>query len=235
MSRAAIVTGAGGGIGRAIAEALATDAWTVIGIDRWFSGEHPHLTRIIEQDIADSEGFRAALLSVIEKVPVTGLVNCAGISVVGRFVESTEAQWRKLVDINFIAPLTACQTVLPHMIENGEGGAIVNITSDSARVGAAGEAVYSGTKGGLAAFTKSLAQEVGRFGITANCVSPGIVATPMSAPNTDVIAKLVKKVPMKRVGQPTDVAGAVAYLLNPQASYITGQTLSVGGGLTMAG
>ena len=235
MSSGVIVTGAGGGIGKAIAEALAADSWTVIGVDRWFTGDHPHLYRKIEQDIADSGGFRAALRGVMDKHPVTGLVNCAGISVVGKFVDSAEEAWRKLVEINFIAPLTACQAVLPHMIENGEGGAIVNITSDSARVGAAGEAVYSGTKGGIAAFSKSLAQEVGRFGITVNCVSPGIVATPMSAPNAELIAKLVKKVPMKRVGQPTDVAGAVAFLMSPEAGYITGQTLSVGGGLTMAG
>ncbi|MDB5393871.1 MAG: short-chain dehydrogenase/reductase [Rhodospirillales bacterium] len=235
MSRTAIVTGAGGGIGRAIAEALAADEWAVIGFDRWFSGEHPHLNRMVEQDIADSVSFRTTLLGIVDKVAITGLVNCAGISMVGRFVDSSEDGWRKLVDINFIAPLTACQAVLPHMIENGEGGAIVNITSDSARIGAAGEAVYSGTKGGLAAFSKSLAQEIGRFGITVNCVSPGIVATPMSASNADVIAKLVRKVPMKRVGLPTDIAGAVAFLLNPQANYITGQILSVGGGLTMAG
>ena len=123
---------------------------------------------------------------------------------------------------------------MPAITANG-GGAIVNITSDSARVGAAGEAVYAGTKGGLAAFSKSLAQEVGRFGITVNCVSPGLVATPMSAPNQELIEKLVKKVPAGRVGQPTDIAGAVAFLLSPAASYITGQTLSVGGGLTMAG
>ncbi len=234
MTRTAIVTGAGSGIGRATAEALAADGWQVVGIDLRFSGEHAHLAEKVEQDIADGAGFRTALARVAETRKITGLVNCAGISRVGRFADSTEADWRKLVDVNFIAPLTACQALVPAIAANG-GGAIVNITSDSARVGAAGEAVYAGTKGGLAAFSKSLAQEVGRFGITVNCVSPGLVATPMSAPNQELIEKLVKKVPAGRVGQPADIAGAVAFLLSPAASYITGQTLSVGGGLTMAG
>jgi 2-hydroxycyclohexanecarboxyl-CoA dehydrogenase len=127
----------------------------------------------------------------------------------------------------------ACHTLLPAIIANG-GGAIVNITSDSGRAGAAGETVYSATKGGLAAFSRSLAQEVGRFKVTVNNVSPGLIETPMSAPNPDVVAKLVKRVPMKRVGMPADVAKAVLFLLSPGADYITGQTLSVSGGLTMA-
>jgi 2-hydroxycyclohexanecarboxyl-CoA dehydrogenase len=232
VSGTAIVTGAGGAIGRAIAETLHAGGWSVVGIDLRFSGEHPHLAERVELDIADSAGFRAALARIATAFKVTGLVNCAGFSKVGRFLEDDEVHWRKLVDINYIAPLVACQALLPSMIENG-GGAIVNITSDSGRAGAAGEAVYSGTKGGLAAFSKSLAQEVGRFKITVNCVSPGVIATPMSAPNQEIVAKLVRKVPMKRVGLPEDVAKSVAFLLSPAADYITGQILSVGGGLTM--
>ncbi len=233
MSGAVVVTGAGGAIGKAIAQTLAAAGWVVIGIDLRFSGDHPHLARRVEQDIADSAGLRAALAAIVKDYRVTGLVNCAGIVTVGRFLEETEAYWRTLVEVNFFAPLVACQALLPAMIENG-GGAIVNISSDSGRAGAANESVYSGTKGGLAAFSRSLAQEVGRFKITVNNVSPGLIETPMSAPNPDIVAKLVKRVPMKRVGVSQDVAKAVLFLLSPDADYITGQTLSVSGGLTMA-
>lgn len=231
---AAIVTGAGGAIGRAIAEALAEQGWQVIGIDLRFADAQPRLTAAHAIDVSDSAAFRSLLGEIAGAYKVTGLVNCAGISKVGRFLEDDEAQWRRLVEVNFLAPLTACQAVLPAMIANG-GGAIVNIGSDSARAGAAGEAVYSGTKGGLTAFSKSLAQEVGRFGVRVNCVSPGVIATPMSAPNQAVIDKLVPKVPMKRVGLPADVARATAYLMSSEADYITGQILSVSGGLTMVG
>jgi 2-hydroxycyclohexanecarboxyl-CoA dehydrogenase len=233
MSNAVVVTGAGRAIGKAIAETLAADGWVVIGIDLEFPGDHPHLVRRIAQDIADTAGLRAVLADVVQGYRVTGLVNCAAIVTVGRFLEETQDYWRKVTEVNFIAPLVACQALLPAMIENG-GGAIVNITSDSARAGVPNESVYSGTKGGLAAFSRSLAHEVGRFKITVNNVSPGLIDTPMSAPNPDVVAKLSKRIPMKRIGVPRDVAKAVAFLLSPEADYITGQTLSVGGGLTMA-
>ncbi len=233
MSRAAAVTGANGAIGRAIAETLAAEGWSVIGLDVNFSGDNRHLEREVVVDIADTVGLRTALDSIARDFTVTGLVNCAGIVKVGRFMDEAEPYWRRLIDVNLFAPIVACQALIPPMVANG-GGAIVNITSDSGRAGAAGETVYSATKGGLAAFGRSLAQEVGRFNIRVNNVSPGLVDTPMSAANPELVAKLVKRVPLKRTGAPTEVARAVAYLLGPDAAYITGQTLSVSGGLTMA-
>jgi len=234
MSRAVLVTGAAGGIGRAIAKKLVDDDWIVVGLDLRWSEDDLNLARQYEVDLANRAVLSETLANINDKWLISGLVNCAGITSVGRFLDGDEAQWRRLVEINFLAPLTICKTMVPVMVEHG-GGSIVNITSDSAKVGAGGEAVYAGTKGGLVAFSKSLAQEVGPFGIRVNCVSPGAIETPMSAPNPDVMAKLVRRVPMRRAGLPGDVATAVAFLLSDEAAYITGQTLSVSGGLTMAG
>jgi 2-hydroxycyclohexanecarboxyl-CoA dehydrogenase len=234
MSRAAVITGAGGAIGGAIALILAKRGWQTIGVDLRFNGETPHLHRRVEQDICDSIGFRAVLTELAGAAPVEALVNCAGISRVGRFLDADDAEWRRLLEVNFMAALTACHTLLPAMIGRGKGS-IVNIISDSARVGASGEAVYSAAKGALAAFTRSIAQEVGSKGVRVNCVSPGPVETPMSAGNPELMEKLAKRIPLKRVAKPADVASAVAFLIGDEASYITGQTSSVSGGLTMAG
>jgi 2-hydroxycyclohexanecarboxyl-CoA dehydrogenase len=118
-------------------------------------------------------------------------------------------------------------------LEIGSCVGLVQITSDSGRSGAGNEAVYAGSKSALVAFSKSLAQEMGRHNIRVNCVSPGVVLTPMSAPNVDLLEKFARRVPLKRLGQPDDIAAAVRYLASEEASYVTGQVLSVGGGLTM--
>lgn len=234
MSRAAIVTGAAGGIGRAIAETLGKAGWAVVGLDLKWQGEHAHLANRHAVDITNGAALRNVLAQITAGFKVTGLVNCAGISIVGRFLDGDEAGWRRLIEINLIAPIAICKAIVPVMIANG-GGAIVNITSDSAKVGAGGEVVYAGAKGGLAAFSKSLAQEVGPSGVRVNCVSPGAIDTPMSAPNPELMDKLVRRLPLRRAGLPGDVASAVAFLLGDEASYITGQVLSVSGGLTMVG
>lgn len=234
MSRAVVITGAGGAIGGAIASVLAERGWRTIGVDLRYAGATPHLHRRVELDICDAPGFRASLTELAAAEPIEGLVNCAGISRVGRFLDADDAEWRRLLDVNFLAAMTACHTLLPSMIARGQGS-VVNIISDSARVGASGEAVYSAAKGALAAFTRSIAQEVGPKGVRVNCVSPGPVETPMSAGNPELMAKLAKRIPLKRVAKPADVASAVAFLIGDEAGYITGQTLSVSGGLTMAG
>ncbi len=140
--------------------------------------------------------------------------------------------WRALIDVNLLAPIALSHALLPVMIARG-GGAIVAITSDSARVGAAGEEVYSATKGGLAAFVRSLAQEVARHGITVNAVSPGPVRTPLSEGQPALLDRLARKTPLGRIAEAEDVAGTVAWLLGPDARFVTGQTISVSGGLTM--
>lgn len=231
----AIVTGAGGAIGSAIAKSLSEEGWHVIGVDLQFDAKaEVLLDQVVECDIADSDVFRRKLAVLGTAHEIRCLVNCAGICPVGPFFESEEATWRRACDVNFIAPMLACQVLVPLMMEAGDGR-VVNITSEGSRTGASGIAVYSGTKGALLSFSKSLAQEAAPGGVTVNCVSPGTVDTPMTAPNAAMAQKLVRKIPMGRMGQPDDIANAVAFLVRPESNYITGQVLSVGGGLTMIG
>ena len=230
---AALVTGAGGGIGGAIAQALHKAGWQVIGIDRQFNEpDAPYLSEQLVTDLSDQVQFRQCLERVLEQHDIDCLVNCAGITDVKTFLAQDPAIWQKLLDVNYLAPLTACQTILPAMIERRRGS-IIQITSDSSRAGAASEAAYAGSKSALVAFSKSLAQEIGQFNVRVNCVSPGVVLTPMSAPNKELLEKFAKRVPLKRLGMPADIAGAVKFLASEESSYITGQVLSVGGGLTM--
>jgi 2-hydroxycyclohexanecarboxyl-CoA dehydrogenase len=230
---AALVTGAGGGIGGAIADALHRAGWQVIGVDRQFSDPvADYLAQAIVVDLSDQAQLRRTLEQLLQQTAIECLVNCAGISEVTPFAEQEPAMWQQLLDVNYLAPLTACQTLLPAMIAR-QRGSIIQITSDSSRTGAAGEAAYAGSKAALVAFSKSLAQEVGRHNVRVNCVSPGVILTPMSAPNKDLLEKFAKRVPLKRLGDPQDIAGAVKFLASDEASYITGQIVSVGGGLTM--
>ena len=146
----------------------------------------------------------------------------------------------RIIAINFKSVLYTCRTVLPHMVER-QGGRVVNIASDAGRVGSSGEAVYAGTKGAIIAFSKTLAREVARAGITVNVVCPGLTDTPLlaslraeSSRNEKVLDAVTRAIPLGRVATPDDVAGAVVYFASPEACYVTGQTLSVSGGLTMA-
>ena len=157
-----------------------------------------------------------------------------------KFVETDEDFWQRIIDINFTGMLRTTHRCVPAMIEAG-WGRIVNIASDAGRVGSSLEAVYSGAKGGTIAFTKTLAREVARRGVTANVVCPGPTDTPLLSeiasanPDSDrVLGAMANAVPMKRIGRPDEVASAVVYFASEQASFTTGQTLSVSGGLTMA-
>jgi 2-hydroxycyclohexanecarboxyl-CoA dehydrogenase len=154
-------------------------------------------------------------------------------------LDTEEAFWDRVIEINFKGCLRLSHRVIPSMVER-ERGRVINIASDAARVGSPLEAVYSGAKGGVVAFTKTLAREVARHGVNVNVVCPGPTETPMldqivrsTAENAKMIDAIRRATPMRRLGRPADIAGAVAFLASPRAAFITGQTLSVNGGLTM--
>jgi 2-hydroxycyclohexanecarboxyl-CoA dehydrogenase len=242
--RIAVVTGAGQGIGRAIAEKLGAEGATVVVTD--INEETATETAkaigggaiAIRTDVTDRGSVEATVAQVradLGRIDV--LVNNAGWDVAGPFVESDPAGWDRIIAINLYGVLHTCRAVLPVMIEQG-GGTVVNLASDAGRVGSSGEAVYSAAKGGIIAFSKTIARENARSGINVNIVCPGPTDTPlfasMGGDNPRLRESLIKAIPFRRLAQPADIAGAVAFLASPEASYITGQTVSVSGGLTMS-
>ena len=247
--RVALVTGAARGIGRAIALALASDsrAVAVADLDAEGAAETASLiaggggrARAVSLDVTDSGSVRAGVEEAVAELgPVEIVVNNAGWDELVPFLETDEPFWDRVIEINFKGALRVTGQTLPGMVERG-WGRIVNIGSDAGRVGSSLESVYSGAKGGVIAFTKTIAREVARSGVTANTVCPGPTRTPLLEGMTSggesekLIAALERAVPMRRLGEPEDVAAAVAFLTSERAGYITGQTLSVSGGLTMA-
>ncbi|MDX1384347.1 MAG: SDR family oxidoreductase, partial [Thermoanaerobaculia bacterium] len=194
----------------------------------------------VELDVADPGSVAAAADAVEAGLgPVSICVNCAGWDELKPFVTTDDAFLERVLGINLAGPMRVTRRLLPAMIDAG-WGRIVNIASDAGRVGSSLEAIYSGAKGGLIAFTKTVARETARYGITANAVCPGPTETPLlqsivdaSESGDKVIQAMVRGVPMRRLGTPADIAPAVAFLASEGAGYITGQTLSVSGGLTM--
>lgn len=187
------------------------------------------------------ETVAAALAAVEAELGApTVLVNNAGWDVFGRFVESDPAVWDRLIDVNLKGVLHATRLVLPGMIARG-GGRVVNVASDAGRVGSSGEVVYSACKAGVIGFTKAVAREVARHQVTVNAVCPGPTETQLLADvmageqGAKVLAGMRRAIPLGRLGRPEDVASAVRWLASPGAGYVTGQVVSVSGGLTMAG
>lgn len=247
--RVALVSGAGRGIGRGIALALAKSGFAV-GVADLREAESKEVVEVIragggraifvQLDVVNSAMVKAAVAQVnAELGPVDVLVNNAGWDELKPFIATDEAFWQKVVDINYLGPLRMVNAVLPGMLER-RWGRIISISSDAARVGSSLEAVYSGAKGAVISFTKALAREVARKGVTANSVCPGPTNTPglQSAVSGDDSAKVLdamkRSVPMGRLGEPEDIGAAVVFLASESAGFVTGQTLSVSGGLTMA-
>jgi 2-hydroxycyclohexanecarboxyl-CoA dehydrogenase len=231
--RIALVTGGGRGIGRAIVERLIDAGCSVAAAD--IEGGD------VTIDVTDPQSVEAGIARVERELgPIDVLVNNAGWDELRPFLDTDEDFWERVIEINLKGCLRTTWTLLPGMIDRGFGR-IVNVASDAGRVGSSGEAVYSGAKGGVIAFSKSVAREVARNGVTVNCVCPGPTRTPLlegmaadEEHGAKLIAALERAVPMRRLGDPVDVAHAVAFLAADEAGFITGQTLSVSGGLTMA-
>jgi 2-hydroxycyclohexanecarboxyl-CoA dehydrogenase len=250
-NRTAFVTGGAQGIGQGIATTLGAAGHKVAVVDLDLTAAQATASSItdaggtalaVQADVTDTASVQAAVKTVTEELgPIEIVVNNAGWDDFMKFVDTTEDFWDRILDINFKGALRVIQTVVPGMIERGHGR-VINIGSDAGRVGSSLEAVYSGAKGGIIAFTKTLAREVATKGVTANTVCPGPTDTPALRKFADasgqeadkVLGGMTKAVPMRRLAQPEDVAAAVAFFASDAAGYVTGQTLSVSGGLTMA-
>lgn len=241
--RVAFVTGAGRGIGRAIALRLAEAGARVAVTDadeataRAVAAECGEGALGLRVDVTDPASVRAAVARAEEVLgPIAVLVNNAGWDKMEPFLESTEETWDRVIAINLKGVLICVKAVLPGMVERG-GGRIVSISSDAARVGSSGEAVYAAAKAGIIAFSKTVAREVARQQINVNVVCPGPTNTNLfrevAAANPRLGDALKRAVPFGRLAEPDEIAAAVAFLASDDARFITGQTLSVSGGLTM--
>lgn len=244
----ALVSGGSGDIGAAICRALHADGWGLaIGyvsrqraesLAAEFSAQGPP-AKAVSLDLTDRAQVRAGLGELLEaEGQVDALVLNAGWNQARSFLETGEQQWRTTLAVNLVGPMLAVQLCLPFMVRAG-GGAIVAITSEAARVGDAGNAVYSAAKAGLTSFLRTIVREHGRDGVRANAVAPGPIDTSLlrhafEDPETadEAIAKLTRLVPQRRLGRPEEVAAAVRYLVS-EGAHVTGQQIGVGGGVVM--
>ena len=249
--RTALVTGGGGGIGGATCRRLAAEGARVAVVDLRVDAAEV-VAAAIRADGGNAQAFgcdiadRASVGAVVAAIgaalgPVDVLVNNAGFDVFKPFLATRSEEWDRLIAVNLVGALNLHHAVLPSMVERGYGR-IVNVASDAARVGSSGEAVYAACKGGVVAFSKTLAREHARQGITVNVVCPGPTDTALlaevtaGAANPEKLTEAFRRaIPIGRLGQPDDLPGAIAFFASDDAAFVTGQVLSVSGGLTMAG
>lgn len=243
--KTAVVTGAASGIGRATAETLAqAGAHVLLGdIDEQNGAQAAAAIRARDQgadfipldvtNLDSIEAFKHEAYRLRQHVDI--VANVAGWGKIQPFVENSNDFWHKVIDLNLLGPIAVTRAFLDRMIERG-AGKIVTVASDAGRVGSLGEAVYSGAKGGAIAFTKGLAREMARYSINVNCVCPGPTDTPLLAAVPEKFREaFVRATPLRRLAKPTEVADAVLFFASGRADFVTGQVLSVSGGMTMVG
>jgi NAD(P)-dependent dehydrogenase (short-subunit alcohol dehydrogenase family) len=238
MTGTVIVTGANGGIGVHLVSRLLSDGWNVaaldIAVDNLDDLCSTHSERLLTQtaDMRESGQLADAVTQTVNRFGgIDALVNNAGVWTIGPFESSAPEGWRRDIEVNLVGPMHLTHLVLPHFFASG-AGRIVNVVSDSGRVGEPLVAVYSGAKAGLAGFSRSLAKEVGKRGVNVNCVSLSTTVTEAARETytDDQLQKMVARYPMRRLGTPADAVGMIAFLLGDESTWITGQTISVNGG-----
>lgn len=243
--KTAVVTGAASGIGRATARSLAqAGAHVLLGDIAVEAGEQAaeairrdgqgaDFIRLDVADLDSIETFKRAAYTRREHVDI--VVNVAGWGKIQPFVENTPEFWRKVIDLNLFGPIAVSRAFIDRMIERG-AGKIINVSSDAGRVGSLGETVYSGAKGGVIAFTKGLAREAARYNVNVNCVCPGPTDTPLLAAVPEKFRDaFIRVTPLRRLAKPEEVADAVLFFASARSDFVTGQVLSISGGMTMAG
>ncbi|HHE41641.1 MAG TPA: SDR family oxidoreductase [Dehalococcoidia bacterium] len=242
--RVALITGGSRGIGRQCALAFARHGADVVVTSRTLSDLEKVADEVralgrralaVSVDISDSAQIYAAVERANKEMgKVDILINNAGLHLVERFLEGTQDGWERCLHVNLLSHIVFCRAVLDGMVER-QYGKIVNVASDAGRAGSSGQAVYGAAKGGIIAFTRNLAMEFARYKINVNCVSPGLINTDMwnvTRRDKPRLAEAYEKtVPWKRLGEPEEIAAAILFLASDEAGYITGQTLSVNGGV----
>ncbi len=238
-----VLSGGASGIGRAIVNRLVQEGNRVCVLDRDDAGlaalaeVHGAAVSTAVVDVSNFKAVGAAVSDFGKQGTIRGLVNNAGWDESARFIDTEPAFWQRVIDINLYGPLNLTHAVLPHLMRAG-GGRVVSIASDAGRVGSSGEAVYSAAKGGTIALMKTLAREHARDHITFNSICPGPTDTPLLEtvdPSGKLQQALERAIPMRRLATPEDFPGLVSFFLSEGAGYITGQTISVSGGLSMQG
>lgn len=242
-----LVTGAASGMGRAFARLASAQGAQLALFDRNAQGLEAVRAELsvagpvvaYAVDLVEWEAVETSVNAAVAHMGgVDALINIAGWDEPGRFWEQSLEMWHRLIDVNLWSNLHMTRAALPYLMEQNRG-AIVSVASDAGRVGSKGETVYAAAKGGIMALTKSLAREMAPYKVTVNAVCPGPVRTALleqeMKDNPALIEKLIKAVPLRRVGEPDDVAPMLAFFASDEASYITGQIISVSGGLTMVG
>lgn len=247
--RVALITGGAGGIGQEAAAELARAgvALAVADLDpQRAAAAATQLTSLgvdviwTEMDVTEQSSVARAVGEVAQRLGgVDILVNCAGWDAAVNLTQSDESHWRRMIDVNLLGAVRVTHAVVGQMTDR-KWGRVVNVAGEAGRAGTAGQSLMSAANGGVIAFTKAIAREFVATGVTANCVSPGPIATPMldqlisqAEDAAEMMGRLRGQVPMGRLGQPQDVAPAIAFLASEKAGYITGQTISVSGGMTM--